>query len=66
MKKSKGDAYGYERGARGVNREDNSEFMKSFDPKADRRMYGPKAVGMFATSDDPLVVENAQLEGDDA
>lgn len=47
MKKSKGDAYGYERGARGVDREDNSEWFRNFDPKADAKMYGPDYVGKY-------------------
>ena len=47
MKKSKGDEYGYKRGARGVDREDNSEWFRSRDPKADRFMYGPDYVGKF-------------------
>jgi hypothetical protein len=50
MTKSKGgDAAGWKRGARGVDREDNSEFMKSFDPKADRKIYGPGYVGKYNT-----------------
>jgi hypothetical protein len=32
------------------------EFLKSYDPKADRQIYGKKGVGMFATSDKPRVV----------
>jgi len=56
MKKSKGgDAAGWKRGARGVDREDNSEWFKTFDTKADRKMYGPDYVGKF----------NVVLEGDD-
>ncbi len=66
MQKSKGgDAAGWKRGERGVDREDNSEWFRSFDPKADKFMYGKKGVGMFATADNPGVVDNAQLEGDD-
>ena len=47
MKKSKGgDATGWKRGERGVDREDNSECFRTYHKKADRRAYGPKAVGM--------------------
>ena len=59
------DKTGPKRGARGVDREDNSEFFRTFDRKADRFQYGEKAVGMFATVDKPQVVVNAQVEGDD-
>jgi len=72
MKKSKGgDATGWKRGERGVDREDNSEFMKSYDPKADRRMYGnlKKIVGQRPTVGSFLGGRqelNPALEGDDA
>jgi hypothetical protein len=62
MKKSKGgDATGWKRGDCGVDREDNSEWFRTADPKADRKMYGPDYVGKYNQ-----VTENAQLEGDDA
>jgi hypothetical protein len=56
---------GWKRGARGVDREDNSEFMKSFDPKADRKAYGdlkkifgqPRSVGQaFDVDQQPPLV----------
>jgi hypothetical protein len=62
MTKSSGDADGWKRGECGVDREDNSEWFRTFDPKADRLMYGKMGVGMFATSDNPRVVN----KGDDA
>ena len=38
-------------------------FLKpDFDRK---RQVGQKAVGMYATADDPQVVDNAQVEGSD-
>jgi hypothetical protein len=62
MRKSKGgDAGGWKRGERGVDREDNSEWFRTADRKADRLMYGPDYVGKFNQ-----VTENAQLAGDDA
>jgi hypothetical protein len=57
------DKTGDKRGARGVDREDNSEWFRTFSKAADREIYGPDYVGYYnqVTSDD-----NAQLEGDDA
>ena len=55
----------------GVDQEDNSEFMKSYDPKAVRKAYGDlkKIVGQRATVGDfdgGRQEINAALEGDDA
>jgi hypothetical protein len=62
MQKSKGsDATGRKRGECGVDREDNSEWFRTADAKADRRMYGPDYVGKYNQ-----VMDNARLEGDDA
>jgi hypothetical protein len=60
-RKSDGDAIGWLRGAKGIDGaydKDGKQFMKSFDPKADKVMYGQKAVGMFATADNPRVVKD--------
>jgi hypothetical protein len=56
MKKSKGDQFGYERGAVGFAKLDKTdrEFLKPDYDKA--RQQGERAVGMFATADNPLVV----------
>ena len=42
-----GDATGWKRVERGVDREDNSGWFRTFDPKADRYQYGPDYVGKF-------------------
>jgi hypothetical protein len=54
----------------GVDQEDNSEFFRSYDPKADRKAYGDlrKIVGQRATVgdfDEGRQEINAQFEGDD-
>jgi hypothetical protein len=49
MKKSKGDGFGYKRGAKGYGElsKADAEFLKSYDPKADKEIYGELAVGMY-------------------
>ena len=51
MKKTKGDEFGYQRGAVGYGKpsEADKEFLKSFDRRADRKMYGESAVGQRAS-----------------
>ncbi len=51
MKKSKGDEFGYQRGAVGYGRlsEADKEFLQSFDRKADKKMYGERAAGQIAS-----------------
>ena len=51
MKKTKGDEFGYQRGAVGYGRlsEADKEFLQSFDRKADKKMYGEQAVGQVAS-----------------
>ena len=59
------DATGDKRGAVGFGKPDKEdrEFLSpDFDTK---RQVGQRAVGMFATADNPGVVNNAELEGDD-
>jgi hypothetical protein len=67
MKKSKGDATGAARGARGIDGRKGEDFGKpDFDRK---RQMGERAVGQVAGvgSGDKLRQRiNAQLEGDDA
>jgi hypothetical protein len=71
MQKSKGgDAAGWKR-SHGVDQEDNSEYMRSYDPKADRKAYGDlnKIVGQRATVGSfpgGKQEVNSALEGDDA
>jgi hypothetical protein len=43
MKKSKGEQWK----SHGVDQEDNREWFRSFDKKADRYQYGPDYVGKF-------------------
>jgi hypothetical protein len=50
------------RGYRGGDTEDNSEWFRTFDPKADRYQYGPDYVGKY----NQVTESNAQLEGEDA
>ncbi|MFZ2081292.1 MAG: hypothetical protein WAV38_32520 [Xanthobacteraceae bacterium] len=51
MKKTKGDEFGYQRGAVGYGTPSKAdiEFLKSFDRKADREIYGEQAVGQVAS-----------------
>ena len=51
MKKTKGDEFGYQAGAVGYGRltKADEEFLKSFDRRADAKMYGEHAVGYRAS-----------------
>jgi hypothetical protein len=51
MKRKSGDQFGYQVGAVGYGKlsKADEEFLKSFDRRADRKMYGESAVGQVAS-----------------
>jgi hypothetical protein len=54
MKRKSGDEFGYQRGAVGYGRltRADKEFLQSYDRKADKKMYGERAVGQRASVGD--------------
>jgi hypothetical protein len=69
------DKTGWKRGARGIDGafdKDGREYMKTFDPKADARIYGPTTRGtrpdgaqqvMFSAAKDPGTIKNSDDDG---